>query len=253
MRFSATALLSVISLALTFTPSTVLACERECQVNVSHAFADKYQMISSDYFTLLNHKIGESFFYGIPNIGQLLTPAESVTAVKTLQDSVIKAQTAWDVTIFPTVFDTIFKDEPKFKGDCNHPHRVNQPPRGVNWTMPDCHNMDYICGNPPSICHFMPMIKTRIVKKLKTQLEEKMDGDDSDVYVNFLGPALQELLATDPPGGLGEKLQKYAATLHGNLNQILETIKLDLENFAVEVQWKKEWDLEIKILLLTFP
>ncbi|KAF9159500.1 hypothetical protein BGX21_006655 [Mortierella sp. AD011] len=246
MKFSLATFLGVFSLALSLAPSAVQACERECQVNVSHAFADKYQVLSNEYFTLLSRKVEESLFYGI-SAGDVLTPIEKDDAVKTIRDSVAKAQNAWDVTIFQTVFDTIFKDEPKFKGDCNHPHRVNQPPRGVNWTMPDCHNMDYICGNPPSICHFMPMIKTRIVNKLIYQLQERVDGDDSDVYANYIGPALQTLLMQQP------KLGDYSSRLHANLNQIMEVIKKELLNFANDAQWKREWDMEIKILLLTFP
>ncbi|KAG0328641.1 hypothetical protein BGZ99_004911 [Dissophora globulifera] len=244
MRFSFAAALGVVSLAV-FAPSAVVACEHECQVNVSRAFADKYEYLSGEYFTLLSTKIENSLFYGVPD--DTLTATEKNVAIQVVKNAVVGAQAAWDKTVFQTVFDTIFKDEPKFKGDCNHPHRVIQPPRGVNWTMPDCHNMDYICGNPPSICHFMPMIKTRIVKKLTGQLQISVDGDDSDVYVNFLGPSLQYIINDQP------KLTPFVATLHGNLNQILETIKVELTSFAGESQWKHEWDLEIKILLLTFP
>ncbi|KAF9157091.1 hypothetical protein BG015_004167 [Linnemannia schmuckeri] len=243
MRFSTAAIFGAISMAL-FAPS-VLACERECQVNVSHAFADKYELISNTYYTILSDRVEKSLFYGVPE--QTLTDAEGNTAIKTIKDSVEQAKTAWAKTIFQTVFDTIFKDEPKFKGDCNHPRRVIQPPLGVNWTMPDCHNMDYICGNPPSICHFMPMIKTRIVKKLTLQLQARVDGDESDVYVNYVGPALQTVLTAQP------KLAPYGAVLHGNLNQILEEVKKDLNNFASETQWSHDWDRDIKILLLTFP
>lgn len=172
------------------------------------------------------------------------------------------------------MFDTIFADEPKFKGDCNEPHRVDQPSLGVNWTMADCHAMDYICGNPPSICHFMPMIKTRIERKLASQLEMKVGGssglieggvsengggsaDEADVYANFLGPALSKILMTHP------KLEAYQATMHGNLNQILEVVR---DQIVVEAaflapgaepmkneKWISEWDLEIKLLLLSFP
>lgn len=227
-----------------FAPS-VLACERECQVNVSRAFADKYELISDTYYTFLNDRVGKSLFYGIPE--DTLTGVEVNTAIKTVQDSVNQAGIAWGKTIFQTVFDTIFKDEPKFKGDCNHPRHVIQPPRGVNWTMPDCHNQDYICGNPPSICHFMPMIKTRINKKLTLQLQGRVDGDDSDVYVNYVAPALQTVITTQP------KLALHIAILHGNLNQILEEVKKDLANFASETQWRKEWDMDIKWLLLSFP
>lgn len=243
MRFSGAALIGAFSLAL-FAP-TVLACERECQVNVSRAFADKYEGLSNVYFTVLHQKIDESLFYGIPR--DAFTSAEKEAAIKTIQDSVTTAQAVWDSSVFQTVFDTIFKDEPKFKGDCNHPHRVVQPPRGVNWTMSDCHMMDYICGNPPSICHFMPMIKTRIVLKLKSQLQVRFDGDNSDIYVNNLASALQVVLTVQP------KLQAYVAALHANLNQILESITGTIVDYANETQWKKEWDTEIKYLLLTFP
>ncbi|KAF9542065.1 hypothetical protein EC957_002358 [Mortierella hygrophila] len=243
MRFSTAAIFGAISMAL-FAPS-VLACERECQVNVSHAFADKYDLISKTYYSFLGDRVEKSLFYGVPE--QALSAAEVTATIKTIKDSIDQAEAAWSKTIFPTIFDTIFKDEPKFKGDCNHPHRVIQPPRGVNWTMPDCHNMDYICGNPPSICHFMPMIKTRIVKKLTLQLQARVDGDDSDVYANYIGPALQTALTAQP------KLAPFGAVLHGNLNQILEEVKKTLNSFASETQWLHEWDLSIKILLLTFP
>lgn len=243
MRFSTSAIFGAISMAL-FAPS-VLACERECQVNVSNAFADKYALISDTYYTILSDDVGKSLFYGVP--ANTLTDTEGNAVIKTMKDSIEQAKLAWSKTIFQTVFDTIFKDEPKFKGDCNHPHRVVQPPLGVNWIMPDCHNMDYICGNPPSICHFMPMIKTRIVKKLTLQLQSRVDGDDADVYVNYIGPALQAVITAQP------KLAPYGRVLHGNLNQILEEIKKSLNNFASESQWSHNWDMDIKNLLLTFP
>ncbi|KAF9113755.1 hypothetical protein BGX27_000860 [Mortierella sp. AM989] len=243
MRFSTTAIVGAFSAAL-FAPS-VLACERECMHNVSRAFSDKYELLSNHYFTLLSDRIEDSLFYGVPP--DAVTQAEKDIAIKVVKESVVDAQTSWDSTVFMSVFDSIFKDEPKFKGDCNVPYRVTQPKLGVNWTMPDCHNMDYICGNPPSICHFMPMIKTRIVKKLIGLLQARVDGDESDVYVNNLGPALLKIV-TDQP-----KLLNYVATLHANLNQIMETVSVSLVNFADEAQWKPIWDLEIKILLLTFP
>ncbi|KAF9088013.1 hypothetical protein BGX23_007696 [Mortierella sp. AD031] len=243
MRFSTATIFGAFSMAL-LAPS-VLACERDCQVNVSRTFAEKYELISNTYYTLLNDRVTKSLLYGIPE--HALTGMEVNLAIKTVKDSVDQAKDAWGKTIFQTVFDTIFKDEPKFKGDCNHPRHVIQPPLGVNWTMADCHNQDYICGNPPSICHFMPMIKTRIVRKLTLQLQARVDGDDSDVYANYVGPALQNVLTAQP------KLAPYAAVLHGNLNQILEAVKRDLNNFASETQWERAWDLEIKYNLLTFP
>lgn len=140
--------------------------------------------------------------------------------------------------------------------------------------MADCHAMDYICGNPPSICHFLPMIKTRIERKLAEQLEIMIAGssgivgggvsengegsaDEADVYANFLGPALSKVVMTHP------KLEEYQATMHGNLNQILEIVKDQIVGETAYLvpgagpvrneQWRAEWDLEIKSLLLSFP
>ncbi|KAF9186763.1 hypothetical protein BGZ51_000838 [Haplosporangium sp. Z 767] len=245
MKFSTAMFGMLLTLSfLLFMPSSAQACERDCQVNVSHVFTDKYQQLTADYFKLLSRKVDESLFYGIP----VKTIEDTAGAIKLVQDGVTSAQSAWDVTIAQTIYDTIFNDEPRFKGDCKAPLRVTQPPQGVNWTMTDCHRQDYICGNSPSICHFLPMIKTRIAKKLSGQLQLRMDGDDSDVYANFLAPALQKLLTQQP------KLEQYTARLHGNLNQALEDVKdRVVKSFAVEGQWKHEWDMDIKVLLLSFP
>ncbi|KAF9156975.1 hypothetical protein BG015_009348 [Linnemannia schmuckeri] len=265
----ATALLLAL-ISTTIQPTE--ACERQCQLNVSHAFADKYRLLSSQYFSTLSTKIDQSLFHGVPTTAYSST--EATNAILHLQEAVIKAQRSWDVSLFRMVFDTIFEDEPKFKGDCNEPHRVNQPSLGVNWTMADCHAMDYICGNPPSICHFMPMIKTRIERKLTDQLETKIGGssgivgggvsedgggsaDEADVYANFLGPALSKVVMTHP------KLEVYQAAMHGNLNEILEIVRDQIVAEAAFLapgaepikneRWRPEWDLEIKLLLLSFP
>ncbi|KAK3835314.1 MAG: hypothetical protein JOS17DRAFT_567096 [Linnemannia elongata] len=262
----------ITTFLLTLTSNLTEACERQCQLNVSHSFADKYQLLSSLHFSTLSTKIDQSLFHGVPTTAYSST--EATNAIQHLQEVVTKAQSAWDVSLFRTVFDTIFVDEPQFRGDCNEPHRVDQPALGVNWTMADCHAMDYICGNPPSICHFLPMIKTRIERKLAEQLEIMIAGssgivgggvsengegsaDEADVYANFLGPALSKVVMTHP------KLEEYQATMHGNLNQILEIVKDQIVGETAYLvpgagpvrneQWRAEWDLEIKSLLLSFP
>ncbi|KAF9399232.1 hypothetical protein BGZ94_005767, partial [Podila epigama] len=219
-------------------------------VNVSHAFADKYQLLSANYFTRLNDRIQSTLLYGLPSPETIMTTQEKERIFTRLSRAVARSQHSWDLALYRTIFDVIFFDEPKFKGDCNEPHRVDQPPLGVNWTMSDCHAMNYICGNPPSICHFMPMIKTRIVRKLKEQLVAKMDGgQDSDLYINYLWPTMQTILMDQP------RLVEYTAKLHGNLNQALESVKAEvMAGFAEEeTEWQHEWDLEIKTLLLSFP
>ncbi|KAG0225704.1 hypothetical protein BGW41_004579 [Actinomortierella wolfii] len=244
MKFSWAAIIGAISVAV-LAPTTVQACERECQQNVSHAFADKYQNISDSYYSYLGENIEKYVLWGIPE--SAYTKAESDNAVATFKDAVEEARKAWALKIYPNVFTSIFADEPKFKGDCNHPKRVTQPPLGVWWKLEDCHQMDYICGNPPSICHFMPMIKKRIREKFIRMLQESVDGDESDLYSNYLGPALDKVVTNNA------KLAPYKPNLHANLDEILDGIKEAFANFADDSQWKPEWDMDIKLMLLTFP
>ncbi|KAF9978270.1 hypothetical protein BGZ73_003077 [Actinomortierella ambigua] len=244
MKFSISAIIGA-AISVTLLAPSVQACERECQQNVSRAFADKYEVISNYYYGFLNENIENSLFWGVPKASY--SKAEAESSLVTLQTAVDEARKAWNTKIYTNVFDSIFKDEPKFKGDCNHPKRVIQPPLGVWWKPEDCHQMDYICGNPPSICHFMPMIKKRIRIKFIDMLQLSVDGDESDVYANYIGPALDKII-TDHA-----KLAPYKPTLHANLNQILDVLRGTFEDFASNKQWKREWDEEIKQLLLTFP
>ncbi|KAF9575406.1 hypothetical protein EC968_003011 [Mortierella alpina] len=241
----AVSFLGVMSLALVAGPAFALACEKECQRNVSLAFSEKYDLLSHNYFTLLSQRVQEGIFHGVPvnTMGALAQDG----AIKMFNDAVSKAQRSWSATIPKTVEHAIFEDEPSFKGDCDHPFTIAQPPPGVHWTMSDCHKMDYICNNPPSICHFMPMIKKRIVKKLVDGLRARVGGVDSDVSMNFLRPAVDKLLMQE------NKFSAYQANLHGNLDQILESLQNVTDSFANEDQWTQDWDMEIKTLILTFP
>ncbi|KAF9899155.1 hypothetical protein EC991_009400 [Linnemannia zychae] len=157
---------------------------------MSRAFAARYELICDTYLTFLNNKFGSSLFYGVPE----LSGVEATAAVKTIKDSVDLAKAAWAKAIFQTVFNTIFKDEPKFKGDCNHPHRVVQPAllRSLLFS-----------SRPES---------TAMIR----------------MSIDFVGPALQNVITAQP------KLAPHAAILHGNLNQIMEEVKKDLNNFAGE-------------------
>ncbi|KAG0251172.1 hypothetical protein DFQ27_008955 [Actinomortierella ambigua] len=245
MKFSLSAIIGAAISVAVFSPSVAQACERECQQNVSRAFADKYEILSNMYYTHLGDNIEKSVFWGVPQGSY--SKAEGESSLVTLKTAVDEARKAWNTKIYTNVFDSIFKDEPKFKGDCNHPKRVIQPPLGVWWKPEDCHQMDYICGNPPSICHFMPMIKKRIRDKFIQMLQASVDGDESDVYANYIGPALDKV-TTDHA-----KLAQFKPTLHANLNQILEGLRGTFFGFADDKTWERKWDDEIKAMLLTFP
>lgn len=265
-----TRLLLILPMVLLYClPTLTQACNRQCQREIPHVFADKYQIVSGHYFDHLRTQIGTLFFQDVPLGRPIITKAQSEQAIQILQESVTRAQNTWDVSLSRRAFEAIFEDEPNFVGDCveNIPSdRVLQKFTTPNhkgaggaplWTIQDCHETDYICGKPPSICHFLPLIKKRIAQKVKSGLRSKLDtGDDTDLYVNYLGPALQRILDDY------EALAPYKAVLHGTLNLIMVGCSEEIDRLGVgEVEvdwvegstlWKKEWDQEIREKVLTY-
>ncbi|KAG0049236.1 hypothetical protein BGZ83_005935 [Gryganskiella cystojenkinii] len=260
-------------LNLTSLPSVTLACDRPCQIEVSHAFSEKYQILSDHYFSLIRDTLETTVFHGIP-IGTTATipQDQAKEAIRIFQEAVSRAQDSWDVDLSRKVYESLFEDEPNFVGDCVAdipPEIVNPkftqgptPGSTIEWTMQDCHATDYICGKTPSICHFLPMIKLRVGNKLRGLLRSKMDtGDDTDLYANYLSPALQRILVKfgGEGGEAGERsggLNEYKIALHGNLNMIMEKCVEEIDA-STNVgggfgSWLKVWDREIQERVLTF-
>ncbi|CAG8707991.1 7426_t:CDS:1, partial [Funneliformis mosseae] len=69
------------------------------------------------------------------------------------------------------VSDSILVQNPMFKGQCQKPLKVIQPPIGDPWKLSDC-------GNPPSMCHFMDeIVKPKLLKIfLMNLLVKKVNG-----------------------------------------------------------------------------
>jgi len=254
-------------------PTLTMACNRQCQREVLHVFADKYQPVSSHYFDHLRTQIGSILFQDLPLGTTTITKAQSQKAIQIMQESVTRAQNTWDVDLTRKAFEAIFVDEPNFVGDCvenippervlqkfttpNHKGAGDSGGGGPLWTIQDCHEANYICGQPPSICHFLPLIKKRISTKVKAGLRSKLDtGDDTDLYVNYLGPALQRILDEY------EGLTPFKAVLHGTLNLIMVGCLEEIDRLGVgeadidwvegSTLWKKEWDQEIREKVLTY-
>ncbi|GJJ68348.1 hypothetical protein EMPS_00694 [Entomortierella parvispora] len=201
-----------------------------------------------------------------------ITQTQLQEAIQILQESVTRAQNAWDVDLSGKAFEAIFKDEPNFTGNCVEnipPERVlpkfaapnhrgtGDGGDGLLWTMTDCHETNYICGEPPSICHFLPLIKKRISTKVEAGLRSKLDtGDDTDLYSNYLGPGLQTILDDF------EGLSPFKAVLHGTLNLIMAGCLEEIDRLGFgEVEknwaegstlWKYGWDQEIREKVLTY-
>ncbi|KAF0551566.1 Phosphoenolpyruvate carboxykinase ATP [Gigaspora margarita] len=151
--------------AMIFIAGSVKSCEKDCRAGISNAFADSWSNEVKPIFENFKKNATSNLFYGIsfdkissdPNVINKITK-ELINSVSGQCDNF----TSEYIYEMPGVIqNAIFNEEPKFMGDCNNPKRVTQPPKGVNWTMDDCVKMDYVCGNPPSICHFFDVNKNK--------------------------------------------------------------------------------------------
>ncbi|KAF7723972.1 hypothetical protein EC973_001488 [Apophysomyces ossiformis] len=150
--------------------TSVLACEPLCRRGLAQAFAEHYapviQLTVDDLQTPLQAAYDE---VPVPPQLQLLAPEAAFRQTMkfdlqtALQRFVIEASGS---TLEDGIYQVMFNEQDPFKGDCNNPRRLNRkmPPPGDA--------MDYICGNPPSICHFLDMIKLRIIGRIKQQMKE---------------------------------------------------------------------------------
>ncbi|KAF7723519.1 hypothetical protein EC973_001894 [Apophysomyces ossiformis] len=177
------------SLALiAFFATTSLACEPLCRHGVAQAFAEYYKPVVTMAVDELREPLiasmhratmPEELDHTLPP-GPLQAGAEK--AANLALDNFISQATARSLEngIYSVMFSENTEYQP-FKGDCNAPPRRltrNMPRKGESWTLEECEKMDYICGNPPSICHFLDQIKARIVKEIKRQLSEHAKSDN---------------------------------------------------------------------------
>jgi len=143
--------------AIALAATTALACEPACQEGIIGDFMNKYSPVIQQDFA----KFGSSanLFAGVSANNTKFQD----DVRKAFKSECAKVAKKFVTDATPVVLNAIFGKtafEP-FRGDCNHPFRVKQPPKGVPWTMEDCNKMDYRCGNPPSICHFFDIVKKR--------------------------------------------------------------------------------------------
>ncbi|CAJ0836440.1 10078_t:CDS:2 [Entrophospora sp. SA101] len=135
-RLFGTGILAASAVLLLFTATSVNACEEDCRVGISHAFADKYALEIAPKFNSFNASVNKNIFKKF-NVTDFVA-SNKVKKLKTV------------------------------------PERVKQPPPGVPWKESDCEKQDYICGNPPAICHFMnSIVKPRNIKNVIGSLSSK--------------------------------------------------------------------------------
>ncbi|CAG8447026.1 2403_t:CDS:1 [Diversispora eburnea] len=153
MKFSIFIISCLVVLVL-FSPNPTQSCETTCRNGISDAFAQAYTKEITNLFKEFYNNLKISLFYKVSGISKSTQNVTYVSCVNITNDTM----KSFEANLINVVRNGIFNEEPKFKGQCQNPLRVKQPPKGVNWTLSDCQNQDYICGNPPAICHFMESI-----------------------------------------------------------------------------------------------
>ncbi|KAL0094273.1 hypothetical protein F4703DRAFT_1817477 [Phycomyces blakesleeanus] len=156
-----------------------LACEPDCRHGLANDFSKFYSPVLQMAIDELHEKLAAELTKPITIAEQLsvVVYEENIREdVRTNIGPALKGFVAEAVgkKLEDGIFKVMFAEELPFKGDCNNPKRIDRkmPPPGESWTREECEKMDYICGNPPSICHFLPDIKLRIVGRIRQQLHD---------------------------------------------------------------------------------
>ncbi|CAG8437166.1 13575_t:CDS:1 [Funneliformis mosseae] len=248
----------IVALIVTFIPfiiDSTFACEKDCRIGVAQAFVDSYALELQPMFTDLSQKITKNLYYNDN------TSLSKITTDPSLASNVLKSiytstSELVNKTLLQTVIsesprkihDAIFETEPKFKGDCNNPKRVTQPPPGIAWTFDDCKKMDYICGNPPSVCHFFEDNRSRSIKAIVSNVQSHCSNGD------FYDRIMSNIKTVATHGGIESDGVNYL------LNQTSTAIKQHLDQFPAAFQMNfcsnntcNKYDHKIKELLLTYP
>ncbi|KAG0746142.1 hypothetical protein G6F16_007028 [Rhizopus arrhizus] len=167
------------TVALFMTITAVFACEMDCRRGVSQNFAVYYMPVVQSTVDSLESQLSSSIQrISIPStITKQVSDEEILGGVQSaiyqnlrnfVGDDTLKAKLAQGF------YQVIFNEALPYKGDCNNPKRLTRkmPPAGESWTMEECEKMDYRCGNPPSICHFLDDVKQRCIGRMRKQLGE---------------------------------------------------------------------------------
>ncbi|CAG8654419.1 247_t:CDS:1 [Acaulospora colombiana] len=239
------------TLLLTTTP--VKACEASCQNGISKAFSDAYS-IEID-------KIYSNYIADLKNSSSLFDGFKAHTTLKKETiDAIVTAVTdqgkSFESGLTDLVKNSIFNEKPQFKGQCQNPLRVTQPPAGVNWTLSDCEKQDYICGNPPAICHFMStIVKPRIVSDIDNSFSKVVSSDD---FLNSISAAIGKVASNE--GLSGSDLESYVDHVTDNFKDTIQGFESSFVGEFCKVTDNKKnetacdkYDSDIKLLLLSFP
>jgi hypothetical protein len=243
-----TIIISTIFIGTSLLLSSTKACEEPCALGVSEAFSDKYKQELEPLFDNFKTDVVSNALNGVDTTKFGGSIATAITnAIGTTADT-IKAKFFESLQSF--AYDAIFNQQPKFKGDCNHPKRVTQPPKGVAWKPSDCVAMDYICGNPPSICHHLDIVKARIIGTINFELAFNATG--SGPYIKAFGQAAYD--AATGAGASASDCNTYLVPIVDSnaAKSLLTLVQNVATKFCVAGSCDK-YDNEIIPLLLSYP
>ncbi|CAG8537071.1 18322_t:CDS:1 [Gigaspora rosea] len=244
--------------ALIFIAGPVNSCEQDCRDGISNAFTDKWKGEATPIFQKLKANVTAFLYYSmsLDKISDNKTVIDQVTRELATEvfndaDNFTKSISKKFITNMPQLIQTaIFVVSPAFLGDCNHPHRVDQPPKNVNWTKDDCKKMDYICGNPPSICHFFDVAKQKCFNQLSQNIANITTNSDGIAFIKTIKDSVKAIANKHNLNSDGTQFLS---------DNVIANAQSSLNGFADKFSTEfcpdgcPEFDDEIKNLLLSFP
>ncbi|CAG8570910.1 6843_t:CDS:1 [Paraglomus occultum] len=247
MRF--TTIISTLLIGSSLLFSSTQACEAECQKGISKAFGDKYGDELKPFFDRFKTDLTNTILQGVDfdDVGEGSKLQKAVPDVA--KSKVDQLETEFVGSLQQLAFKSIFVQNPRYKGDCNHPKLVKQPKKGVPWARSDCDKQTYLCGNPPAICHDIQKIKNRIFTNIQAELTKL--ASNTGAYFT----ALDETVS-DTARAVGVSLKKrkkfLMPTVDSNIQNALSRFLDDIESkFCHDTC--SQYDDPIIDLLLQFP
>ncbi|KAI9020023.1 hypothetical protein CLU79DRAFT_704511 [Phycomyces nitens] len=260
---------STLVVLAAFFAGTTLACEPDCRHGLANDFSKFYSPVLEVVFDQLSERL-------IAEATKPITIAEQLSAVIYEEDirKDIRAIISPTVKNFEgdyaekkvedSIFKVMFAEENPFKGDCNTPKRIDRkmPPPGESWTREECEKMDYICGNPPSICHFLPDIKLRIVNRIRQQLSDYGRYQQGLLFRTLSQAYKQSVQGTMVKYGAGSMINDTSTMAY--INTLISGIASAIDSWITEDVYKlcddpsqeelcNGWDEQIIPEILKWP
>ncbi|ORE16823.1 hypothetical protein BCV71DRAFT_244378 [Rhizopus microsporus] len=241
----------------------------DCRRGVSGDFADVYKPIIDMSVNRLQTQLTSS----IPKVSvpsKITTHVSNEELVDDIRASIKSTLEQFANTelskprLAEGFYQVIFNEENPYKGDCNNPKRLTRkmPPKGESWTLEECEKMDYRCGNPPSICHFLDDVKERCIGRIRRQVGEYASFDNGVLVKNLAKDTRRSIHRTLAKHGVGQLSEdkavstyvtKVVASIVGTLDQWIEKDVGQLCEGPDQEEICNSWNDDIKKKILVWP